>query len=258
MKRLLLMAAAAILLFGGATAAIIGWLERLPPPVVSAPAPAPAGPTMVELPPDPVERERAMEENQARFLFESLRAGFLSAERTPAAEARLRPALEALFPGRRPSWTLECRRLVCRLEVEARAAEWRQPFATSLAVRPHLERVAFDPDGEKLAFVELVEARLAAADSQRPEGDRILEGLEQGILASEEVRRCLAEGPSPEGAEIRLTIDSSGVTYRFGTAVDSKVAYCLMMQALPDLMATVSAPARVRRAERVVRIRASP
>jgi len=259
MKRLALMAAAAILVFAGGTAAIIAWLDRLPPPVIGAPAPPEqAGPPVVELPRDPTERDLALERNQALFVFESLRDGFLAAQRTPAAEERLRPALTALFPGGRPPWTLECRQRVCRLEVAAPAAEWRPAFTASKAVRPHVERVAFDPDGETLAFLELTEAQVADADSARPEGDRILAGLAQSILDSAEARRCLAEGPAGAGAEIIFSIDPSGITYRFGSAVDSKVAYCLMMQALPDLMATISAPPHVRRAERTVRIRASP
>jgi hypothetical protein len=86
------------------------------------------------------------------------------------------------------------------------------------------------------------------------DGEQILEELEQSLLGSEPARRCVAEGEAPDGAEIRLTIDPSGVTYRLGDSVDSSIGYCLMMQALPDVLATVSAPKGVRRAERSVRI----
>lgn len=259
MKRLALLAAATAILIVGATVAIIAWLDRLPPPAIGAPTPpaGQAGPTVVELPADPVERDRALERNQARFAFESLRDGFLAAKRTPAAEERLRPGLTALFPGGKPPWTLECRQRICRLEVDGPAAEWRPAFTASKQLRPHVERVAFDPDGEKLAFMELTEARLADADSARPEGDRILADLAQAILDSAETRTCLAEGPAGAGAELIFAIDPSGITYRFGSAVDSQVAYCLMMKALPDPMATISVPAHVRRAERTVRIPAA-
>ncbi len=259
MRRLALLAAAAVVLIVGSTVAVIAWLDRLPPPVIGAPAPAPeqAGPPVVALPSDPVERDRALERNQARFVFESLRDGFLAARRTPEAEERLRPGLTALFPGGRPPWTLECRQRLCRLEVDGPAAEWRPAFTASKKLRPHVERVAFDPDGEKLAFLELTEQQLADADSARPEGDQILAGLAQAILDSAETQRCLAEGPAGAGAEIIFAIDPSGITYRFGSAVDSQVAYCLMMQALPDPMATISTPAHVRRAELTVRIPAA-
>jgi hypothetical protein len=256
MRRLAWLAAAAVILIGGATAAIIAWLDRLPPPVIGAPSPSPgpAGPAVVELPQDPVERDRALERNQARFQFESLRDGFLAAKRSPGEEERLRPGLTALFPGGKPPWTLECRQRICRLEVDGPAAEWRPAFTASKKLRPHVERVAFDPDGEKLAFMELTEARLADADSARPEGDRILGDLGQSILGSAEARTCLAGGPAGAGAEIIFAIDPAGITYRFGSAVDSQVAYCLMTKALPDLMATLSTPAHVRRAELTVRI----
>jgi hypothetical protein len=233
MRRLAWLAAAAVILIGGATAAIIAWLDRLPPPVIGAPSPSPgpAGPAGVELPQDPVERDRALERNQARFQFESLRDGFLAAKRSPGEEERLRPGLTALFPGGKPPWTLECRQRICRLEVDGPAAEWRPAFTASKKLRPHVERVAFDPDGEKLAFMEL-----------------------QSILGSAEARTCLAGGPAGAGAEIIFAIDPAGITYRFGSAVDSQVAYCLMTKALPDLMATLSTPAHVRRAELTVRI----
>jgi hypothetical protein len=83
----------------------------------------------------------------------------------------------------------------------------------------------------------------------RPDGERILDEVERGLLGSEAARRCVGEG----GAEIRLVVDASGVTYRFG-AVEPAVGYCLMTEALPDVLATVQAPEGVRRAERSVRI----
>jgi hypothetical protein len=51
-------------------------------------------------------------------------------------------------------------------------------------------------------------------------------------------------------------IDRSGITYRFGTAVDAKVAMCLMTEAMPDVVGGASVPANVRRAERKVLVAA--
>jgi hypothetical protein len=123
--------------------------------------------------------------------------------------------------------------------------------SAALDPRPVAYRVEspLDP-AEQKASADPSEAELADATS---DGERILEALEGSLLDSEQARRCVAEGAA-DGAEIRLTIDQSGVTYRLGDSVDSSVRYCLMMQALPDVLATVSAPKGVRRAERSVRI----
>lgn len=256
MKRFVLLSAAAILALGAGAAALVAWLTRAPPGVERpgvAPDPAPGQPAAVpELPADPAARDRALEDNEARRAFEALRDGFAAAqERTPSSEARLQGALDAVFPGGAPRRTLECRRLVCRLEVDAPASAWRGAFDENALVRQQVERAAFDPGGAGLAFLVLVEAVYAAGPA-RPEGDRILDELAERLLASEAARACVAEGPAPGGAEVRLIVDRSGITYRFGSAVDSKVANCLMMQAMPDVVGGASAPSGVRRAERKV------
>jgi hypothetical protein len=84
----------------------------------------------------------------------------------------------------------------------------------------------------------------------------VLDAIEKELLASDAARGCVAEGPA-QRAEVRLMIDRSGITYRFGSAVESKVAACLMMQALPDVLGGASAPADVKRAERKVIVAAS-
>jgi hypothetical protein len=86
-----------------------------------------------------------------------------------------------------------------------------------------------------------------------PDGGKVLAELEQAILASEVARRCVAEGEEL-AAELRLSLDSTGVTYRLEPSVESAVGYCLMTEALPDVLATVSPPRGVQRAERDVRI----
>jgi hypothetical protein len=100
--------------------------------------------------------------------------------------------------------------------------------------------------------VELVELRVA--DRPRPEGEKVLDKVARDLLASAAARKCVAEGPAPEGVGVRLVIDQSGVTYRFEAGTDSKVAYCLMMEAMPDVVGAVATPAGVRRAERKVRL----
>jgi hypothetical protein len=257
-KRFLLVLAAAILLFGAGAAGLVVWLTRDPSPAgiagaARAAAGPPAPPAEVELPRDPVERDRAIETSAERRLFEDLRRGFGAEARSPGSEARLLPALDVLFPKGAPRWKLECRRLVCRLDVDAPAAGWRRAFTQNRLVRQQVDRAAFDPDGSGLAFAELVEAKVAAGPA-RPEGERVLDDLERGLLASEAARACVAEGPAPEGADVLLVVDRSGVTYRFGSAVDPRVAHCLMMQVMPDVMATASAPPGVQRAERTVRL----
>jgi hypothetical protein len=261
-KRFFLIAAAAILLVGAGAAALVAWLTADPPGAASPEAAAsrsdpPPAPVLLPLPQEPAARDRALEENEGRQLFHGLRLGFDSGERSPRSEARLLPALDVLFPKGEPRWRLECRRLVCRLEVDAPASEWRQAFAENHLARQQVERAAFDPDGAGLAFVELVEDK-AAAGPARPEGEKILDELAKALLESEAARACVAEGPAPGGAEVRLMIDRSGITYRFGAAVDSRVATCLMMQAMPDVVGGASAPANVRRAERKVVVRAGP
>jgi len=252
-----LLAASAILLFAAGAAALVAWLTRGSPIALDAPSapaspdPMASGPPMAELPLEPVARERALEVNEARERFEGLRRGFPSAKRTPASEARLLPALDALFQGGAPRWALECRGLLCRLEVEAPASEWQEPFTRNREVRRNSDRVTFDPDGEHLAFVELVEGRVADG-AERPEGEKILDALEGGLIGSDAARSCLAARPGTAGAEVRFMVDRSGVTYRFGAATDSSVAYCLMMEAMPDVVGAASAPAGVQRAERRV------
>jgi hypothetical protein len=258
-SRLAVAGALGILALTAGAAGLVAWLTRDDPSTravaEAAPLhdPTPAEPRLAELPQEPTARDRVLEENEARVHFAALGRAFAAATRSPAAEERLRPALDALFPGRAPHWTLECRQLVCRLEVEGGAPAWHQPLADHPAVREEVDRITFDPDGERLAFLALLEPRAAAAPP-RQDGQRVLEELEQALLASEAVRRCVAGAPAGGGAEIRLMVDQSGVTYRFGEAVDSAVAYCLMMEALPDVMAGAAPPAGVKRAERRVRI----
>jgi hypothetical protein len=86
-----------------------------------------------------------------------------------------------------------------------------------------------------------------------PDGEKVLAALEQAILASEVARRCVAEGEEL-AAKLQLTLDSTGVTYRLDPPVEPAVGHCLMTEALPDVLATVSAPRGVQRAERDVRI----
>jgi hypothetical protein len=198
-----------------------------------------------------------LEENEARQLFHGMQTGLATSERSPASEARLLPALDIVFANQGPRWKLECRRLLCRVEVDAPASQWREAFLQNHVVKQQVERAAFDPDGAGIAIVELVEAK-AAAGPARPEGEKVLDELEKALLASEAARHCVADGPAPGAAEVRLMIDRSGITYRFGSAVDSKVATCLMMEAMPDVVGGSSAPANVRRAERRVIVRAGP
>lgn len=259
--RRFLVAASAILLFAAGAAGLVAWFTREAPRVLDAtPPPAPGeavpGPLVEPLPLEPVARERALETNEARQRLDELRRGFLAGSRTPASEARLLPALDALFPAGSSAFGLECRGLLCRLEVEAAVAEWQAPFAGHGEVRRHAERVTFDPDGVRIAFVELVPVRVADG-AERPEGERILDDLEERLRGSEAARGCLAEGPGGGEAEVRLTIERSGVTYRFGSGTASAVAYCLMMEAMPDVVGGISAPEGVRRAERRVRLSAA-
>lgn len=260
MKRFFLVAASAIVLLGAGASALIVWLTREPPRVTGASGAAEGatdGPALVPLPAEPAARDRALELNDLRTRLAPLRRGFAAASRDRASEARLLPALDELFPGRSPRWELECRGLLCRLEVEAPHSEWREPLAANKEVRRHAERLTFDPDEEHVAFVELVELRVADGP-ERPEGERILQELEEKLLASEAARGCLAEGTEGGSAEILLMIDRSGITYRFGSATERAVSYCLSMQAIPDVVGGVAAPAGVRRAERRVRLAASP
>jgi hypothetical protein len=257
-SRSLALGALAIAVLCGAAAGLVAWATREAPSIAAEAAPAartpaavaeapaiPAAPIAAALPLDPAARERALDANEARRLFEALRDGFALAERSERAEARLREALRRTAPRA----AVECRRLVCRLEAPADSGGWREPLREPRVAR-ELERSAVDPDEARLAYVELVEERLAEAP--RPDGERILDEVEQGLLGSEAARRCVGEGGAG-GAEIRLFVDASGVTYRFG-AVDPAIGYCLMTQALPDVLATVQAPGGVRRAERSVRI----
>lgn len=256
MKRYFLVAASAIVLLGAGAAALIVWLTREPPRVTDASGSAEGatdGPPLVALPAEPVARDRALELNELRTRLAALRRGFAAAKRDHSSEARLLPALDEIFPGRSPRWELECRGLLCRLEVQAPQSEWREPLAANKKVRPHAERLTFDPDEEHVAFVELVELRVADGP-ERPEGERILQELEEKLLASEAARGCLAKGTEGGAAEVLLMIERSGITYRFGSATDRAVAYCLTMQAMPDVVGGVSAPAGVHRAERRVRL----
>lgn len=264
MKRLVVAGGLAIALFGAGAAALVAWMTGGDPEPArpAAPAAADAGGAPPEehpplpLPAEPAARDRVLEQNVERSAFSAFAKGFAVAERTPTSEARLLPALDVLFPKDGPRWTLECRRLVCRVEVDAPAAEWREALAQSPIARQQVDRAAFDPDGAGLAYVELVEAK-AAGGPARPEGERVLDALEKELLASEAARGCVAEGPAPGAAEVRLMIDRSGITYRFGSAVDSSVATCLMMRALPDVLGGAAAPADVKRAERKVVVTAS-
>jgi hypothetical protein len=254
-RRAVLAVAAAILAVGAAAMGFVAWVTRDEPVAPPAPAPAAAAPVapLLELPKEPSARERALESNEARALLAQLRMGFESTtERTAQSEARLLRALDELFPRRTPRSAVECRSLVCRVEVEAAASEWRDRFAQDREVRRQVERIAFDPEDDRLAFVELVELRVA--DAPRPEGEKVLDAIARNLLASAAARKCVAEGPAPEGVEVRLMIDQSGITYRFDAGTDSKVAYCLMMEAMPDVLASFAAPAGVRRAERKVRL----
>ncbi|HET8538640.1 MAG TPA: hypothetical protein VFL83_02090 [Anaeromyxobacter sp.] len=260
MKRFVV-AVVVVLLLGAAVAGLAAWLTRDPPAVERAgAAPADAAPpqavALVELPPEAAARDVALATNEERRAFGQLAKGFGSAARTPASEARLLPALDVVFPRGVPRWSLECRRLLCRLEVDAPAAEWRAALAENPIARQQAERTLFDPSGGGLAFVELVEAT-AAEGRARPEGEAVLDQLEEALLASDAARGCVADGPGPGPAEVRLMVDRSGITYRFGSAVDSRVATCLMMRAMPDVVGGASAPAGVRRAERRVLVTAA-
>lgn len=259
MKRFFLVSSAVILLFGAGAVALVAWLTRdgtpgrEEPPLLAAQQAPPAGAALLALPAEPTARDAALESNEERDRFAALVRGFAGRKRNRASEVRLLPALDELFPGRTVRWTLECREILCRLDVDAPASEWRGRFSSSREVRRNAERVIFDPEGAGVAFVELVEAKVADGP-ERPEGERILEDLERSLLASEAARACLAEGPPGSETEVRLAIDQSGVTYRFGSATDRAVAYCLMMQAMPDVVGGVAAPSGVQRAERKVRL----
>ena len=109
------------------------------------------------------------------------------------------------------------------------------------------------------------EAEEEIARRQR-ESELLLEELEQTILRSETARRCV-KSASAIGAYLHLALegtdplrsrpialDSSGITYRFDETVDPEVSYCLMMEAMPEVLASTSVKGGARRAERSVRI----
>jgi hypothetical protein len=258
------LAVALVLAVVAGAAAGVAWLTREPaPPAVSprppAPDPAelataaepPAPVALLPLPEDPGARRVALEVNEARQLFDTLRRGFAAARRAPEAEARLAPVLAAALTADGPRHAVECRRLVCRLAVEGPVDAARDALGASEGVRREVERAAWDPDGAGVAYLELVEARVAALPA-RPEGEQVLDGVAQELLASEAARECLAGARAARRAEVLLTVDGSGITYRLGAAVEPAVARCLMMQALPDVLATATAPEGVSRAERAV------
>jgi hypothetical protein len=241
-----------------ATAAVIGlaawgavWLTEPPPRRAPRPAPAgppaaaPAGEARARSPSevaDPVEAARLERLAERRADFQALRDGF-AGPASPAAAARLAPALRALWPGEPPAWRAECRSRLCRVIGPGEPMAWQAALLADSRVAEVADRIATDPDRAS------PEAYLLLAAGPAGSGDDLLAGVEARLREAEGVAGCVAglEGP----VVIELIAEESGLAFQpAGTGAPADLR-CLL-PALAAAVGQASVPPGTKAARRSV------
>jgi hypothetical protein len=251
-KRILLLAAAILAVAG--IAVLVIWWRSQPAPGPGAGAlpalPAPQ-PTVAQPPPStPEEVVRAVELDARRTLYSSLRSAFEAGKPLARSRERLQPVLKRLWPGPSPTWSLDCRERICRIEVRSDQPPetWRSALQGFPAFAALVDRFGWDPDGRDPAAYALL-AQEGAAD-----GVPVLEKVSQQVLDSPALRRCLADPANAGTLDYELEVDDSGITFLRGGDVHSPLRTCFEDVLSEVITSTpVSAPVHTSRLKITVR-----
>jgi hypothetical protein len=222
MKKLFVAGVLLIAALGGAALWIIG---REPAPATGetvAPVP-PDEPPPPDQPPPATQDDldRLAEVEAMRGLYHSLRGAFASSAPLARSRQRLAVPLGRLWPGPSPSWKLDCRGRVCRVQADGPAESWRTALRADPGVLALVDRFAHDPDGTDPA------AYLMLSQEDALSGAEILAGVERRLRDSAAARTCLAQAPESGTVEYELEVDDSGITYRLGGTLGIRARACV-------------------------------
>lgn len=260
-RTLLLLLPALIALFAAATWLVVKLTEPPPAatPVAAAPqpdpdpqGPPPPAPEVSALTPpevkDPEEARRLELLIEQRNTFRSLRDGFKGPS-AAAPQARLEPALRALWPGQPPPWQIACRGRVCRLKGPGEPAAWHAALLAAPGVAAVADRIAVDPDGVEVQAYVIVTAGAAGS------GDDFLATVEARIRGAEGLDGCLK---GMEGRVVlELMVDESGITYRPGGTASPESLRCVLAS-VGEVVGLVQMPPTVKEASRTVTFGPTP
>lgn len=225
-----------------------------------APAPAPAPP------PAPLEgatvtpsevadpaQARALELLlERRAAWQGMVDGFRGPA-SPAALARLQPALDARWPAGGPvRWKAACRGETCRIEVEGAPEGWAAALLEHPAVKAVVDRVVADPDGGVAG-----QAYLVLAPERAAPGAGVLDEVVRELTGSGEAAACLRGAPPGTGVAVELEIDGTGVTFRASGGTSGEQRECVS-GVVGEVISSVKVPPGARRATRTVTVRAAP